>query len=130
MLALEARLVVCSALGIESPCPDKMLASMFSIPLPDEPELGAQPSYTPLQDVLWQKYRIAVPVFSWPARPKRVLRVSVQAYNSRAQIEYLAAALKTALGEEKINREVACPQGIKPGEDAGPRRVEKEMQGC
>lgn len=104
MLALEARLVVCSALGIESPCPDNMLASMFSIPLPDEPELGAQPSYTPLQDVLWKKYRIAVPVFSWPARPKRVLRVSVQVHNSRAQIEYLAAALKTALREERSRR--------------------------
>lgn len=111
ILALEARLVICSALGIESPCPDNMLASMFSFQLPNEPELGAQASYTPLQDVLWQKYRIAVPVSSWPTRPKRVPRVSVQVHNSRAQIdaqiEYLAAALKSALGEEKINKGVA-----------------------
>lgn len=79
-LVLEARLVICSALGIERSCPDNMLASIFSILLPEEPELGAQPSSL-LQDVLWQKYRIAVPVFSWPARPKRVLRVSIQADN-------------------------------------------------
>lgn len=80
-----------------------MLASIFSISLPDEPELGGQPCCTPLQDVLWQKYGIAVPVFSWPARRKGILRVSVQAHNSRAQIEYLAAALKTALSKEEMN---------------------------
>jgi len=38
-----------------------------------------------------------VPVFSWPAPPKRLLRISVQLYNSAAQYQSLANVVKAGV---------------------------------
>jgi isopenicillin-N epimerase len=51
-----------------------------------------------MQDELFRHHAIEVPVVPWPEPPKRVLRISAQLYNSRAQYEYLARALLTRLG--------------------------------
>jgi isopenicillin-N epimerase len=52
----------------------------------------------PLQDDLLARHAIEVPVISWPAFPKRLLRVSAQLYNDRAQYQLLAAALRERFG--------------------------------
>jgi isopenicillin-N epimerase len=98
-LALEARSLLASALGVEPPCPTEMIGSLVSFPLPDgsgEPPRSAL--YTdPLQDLLLHDHRIEVPIVPWPAPPKRLVRVSAQLYNDPGQYEQLGAALRNAL---------------------------------
>jgi isopenicillin-N epimerase len=98
-LALRARTLLASALGVEPPCPDEMIGSLASLPLPDgalEPPASAL--YTdPLQDLLLREHRIEVPVVPWPAPPKRLVRISAQLYNDAGQFERLGRALVEAL---------------------------------
>ena len=99
-LALAARRVLCDALGIPLPCPDELIGSLASVPIPDATD--ATPSKNPLyldalQERLLAESRIEVPVVPWPAPPKRLLRISAQLYNSLPQYERLAGALKRLL---------------------------------
>jgi isopenicillin-N epimerase len=95
-LALAARKVLCAALGIDEPCPEEFIGSLAGIPLP-EAASDALPRLPlneyPLQDALRLKHQIEVPIISWPALPKRILRLSAQLYNSLPQYERLARAL-------------------------------------
>jgi isopenicillin-N epimerase len=97
-LAAEARRILCSALTVPEPCPVAMLGSMAAVPLPDGgPAPLAQPLFLdPLQDELY-RHRIEVPIIPWPAWPRRLVRVSAQAYNARGQYEALALALRELL---------------------------------
>ena len=95
-LALEARDLLCDALGVATPCPDAMLGALAAVPLPDAPR-PAEPARDPLHDALFERFAIEVPVLTWPAPPRRLLRVSCQIYNERAHYERLAAALKTLI---------------------------------
>lgn len=99
-LALAAREVVCAALKIDEPCPEEFIGSLAAVPLPDASP-DAMPRLPlneyPLQDALREKHKIEVPIISWPAAPKRELRLSAQLYNSLPQYERLAAALKEEL---------------------------------
>ncbi|MGI9241202.1 MAG: aminotransferase class V-fold PLP-dependent enzyme [Verrucomicrobiales bacterium] len=101
-LALEAREVLCGALGIEPPCPDEMIGSLVTLPIPDSAADASPPAIPlyvdPLQDVLLEKYQVELPIFPWPKFPQRVLRVSAQAYNSSPQYVRLALALKELFG--------------------------------
>jgi len=99
-LALAARRVLCDALGIPLPCPDELIGSLASVPIPDATD--ATPSKNPLyldalQERLLAESGIEVPVVPWPAPPKRLLRISAQLYNSLPQYERLAGALKRLL---------------------------------
>jgi isopenicillin-N epimerase len=99
-LALAGRKIICDALNIPLPCPDEFIGSMASIPLPDNPpeEPPAAPFFiNPLQNRLLEKHNIEVPIMIWPALPKRLVRISAQLYNSLAQYEVLAEALKKEL---------------------------------
>jgi isopenicillin-N epimerase len=97
-LVLEARRILCEALGVAAPAPASMIGSLASVPLPDGEVRPFNPFYGDiLQDVLFRRHRIEVPVFPWPAPPKRLLRVSAQLYNTRDEYEVLAAALKEEL---------------------------------
>lgn len=97
-LALRARDILVSALGIDKPAPDAMLGSMAAVPLPDGMATAAPSLYgDPLQDTLLEQFRIEVPIVPWPQPPKRVLRVSAQLYNEERQYVYLADTLKTLL---------------------------------
>jgi isopenicillin-N epimerase len=96
-LALAARRVLCSALATPLPCPDELIGSLASVPIPDATDLtpSKNPLYLdPLQDRLLAEFGIEVPVIPWPAPPKRLLRISAQLYNSLPQYERLAEALK------------------------------------
>jgi isopenicillin-N epimerase len=95
-LALAARDLVCEALAIDAPCPDDMIGSLASFPLPDGDGTPSQsPLYAdPLQDVLLDRFAIEVPVIPWPESPARLIRISAQIYNDLGQYERLGQALR------------------------------------
>jgi isopenicillin-N epimerase len=93
-LALEARRILCGALAVPPPCPDDMIGSLASVPLPDgtTTDLGwRRPD--PLQRALFDRWGIEVPIMSWPAPPGRLVRISAALYNRREQYARLAEAL-------------------------------------
>lgn len=99
-LALQARRLLCDALQIEPPCPDSMVGALAAVPLPDgdeRPPSSFLHAGDPLQTALLERHAIEVPVIAWPAAPRRVLRASAQLYNTRADFERLAAALRAEL---------------------------------
>lgn len=97
-LALEARRILCDALDVAPPAPESMIGALAAVPLPDGEVRPASALYgDPLQDVLFREHAIEVPIVPWPAPPKRLVRISAQLYNSRAQYEYLARTLRTRL---------------------------------
>ena len=97
-LVLRARDILCRALKIDPPAPDDMLGSMAAVPIPDgKPGDEASPFGDPLQDELFDGFRIEVPVMPWPSPPKRLLRVSAQLYNSIDEYSKLAEALPRLL---------------------------------
>ncbi|HJT18468.1 MAG TPA: aminotransferase class V-fold PLP-dependent enzyme [Thermoanaerobaculia bacterium] len=94
-LLLRARDLLCETLRVDKPAPDEMLGAMASIPLPDGEPVAVSPlQIDALQDVLFHRFHIEVPVMQWPSPPKRLLRVSAQLYNTIADYEKLASALR------------------------------------
>ena len=96
-LALAGRKILGDALGAPAPCPDELIGSLASVPLPDTPSATpAQPPLflDPLQEELYSQHAIEIPVIPWPAPPRRLLRLSAALYNSRAQYDALAAAVR------------------------------------
>jgi isopenicillin-N epimerase len=64
-LALTAQKILCQTLQINAPCPETCLGSMAAVPLPDNSpeERPAAPHFLdPLQETLWTKHGIEVPV--------------------------------------------------------------------
>jgi isopenicillin-N epimerase len=84
--AIAARALLCDLLNVEPPCPDSMLGSLATIPLPDG-------SYAGLQDALWESFNIEVPIVPYPSEPKRLVRISAQLYNTPDQYQYLGRSL-------------------------------------
>jgi isopenicillin-N epimerase len=96
--AVAARRMLCAALGIDAPCPDDMLGAMASVPLPPFPEVAVEGApFDPIQEALFQRFQIEVPVFPWPSPTARMLRVSTPPYVDLADVERLVDALR-ALG--------------------------------
>lgn len=93
--ALAGRALLCRALGQPAPAPAAMLGSLASVPLPPASAPPGAAGRDALQQALFERHRIEVPVMRW-AGP-RVVRISPQLYNSPAQYEYLAHALTTEL---------------------------------
>jgi isopenicillin-N epimerase len=101
-LALEARRLLCDAAGTAAPCPESMLGSLAAVVLPDGRvrELGWH-ERDPIQGRLFDAWGIEVPVMSWPAPPRRLIRISAQLYNDRAHYVRLAEALSKELAAER-----------------------------
>ncbi len=97
-LALEARRILCDALGVAPPSPDEMIGALAAVPLPDVATIvpGRRADET-LQQALREQFSIEVPVPLWPAPPRRLVRVSAQLYNEPEQYTSLAKALVTLL---------------------------------
>jgi len=94
-LALEGRALACAALEVAPPAPETMIGTLGSVLLPagtpgERPDAFA---VDPLQKELFDQHKIEVPIFTWPAPPQRLVRVSAQVYNERAEYEALASAL-------------------------------------
>jgi isopenicillin-N epimerase len=96
-LALEARRILADRLQLTVPCPDDMIGSMAALVLPGDGTNDAEALHTALQD----RWKIEVPIFAWPAMPQRLVRVSAQIYNQRAEYEKLADALANELARER-----------------------------
>jgi isopenicillin-N epimerase len=102
-LALAARELLATSLGVTPPCPPELIGSTAVLPLPPAPAQATPPPalfQTPLQARLLEEFQIEVPIIHWPAFPHRLLRVSAQLYNSLPQYERLAAALRQLLSRE------------------------------
>ncbi len=96
--ALAGRRVVLERLGMDAPCPESMLGSMAAIPLPnDATEDGTIMRGGRLQTALYDQFRVEAPVMSWPASPRRLVRLSAQLYNRPEEYEALAKGLATLL---------------------------------
>ena len=92
-LAVEGRRLLCETLDTPPPSPDGMIGSLASLRLPDG---GGEPRWRrvdPVQRQLFEAWGIEVPVMSWPAAPRRLIRISAQLYNRREHYERLAQAL-------------------------------------
>jgi isopenicillin-N epimerase len=110
---LEARRILCGALGIERPneiAPESMIAALASVPIPGAPGGALRPSprgyHDALQDALIERHGVQAPVIPWPMTAMcapgkqggtRVTRVAMQAYNSLEQVEYLGRCLREEL---------------------------------
>ena len=104
-LALEARRLVCRAAGTPPPCPDDMVGSLATIVLPDGPTRDiAWRRPDPIQRRLFDGWGIEVPVMSWPAAPRRLVRISAQLYNRIDHYATLADALGKELADERAAR--------------------------
>ncbi len=98
-LAIAARKRLGEALDLELPCPEDMLGTMAALTLPaGSGAPTADPvGIDPLTHELFARANIEVPVFPWPQRPSRVLRICAQLYNRQSQYEVLVRALADAL---------------------------------
>ncbi|MBK4730079.1 aminotransferase class V-fold PLP-dependent enzyme [Oxynema sp. CENA135] len=93
-LVLEARQMVVEALDVALPCPDELIASMASIPLPEGVRADRASS---LERQLRDRYQIQTKIMPAIDRPGCVLRLSAQLYNSIEQYRKLAQALRELL---------------------------------
>ncbi len=95
-LILAGRKLVADACGTLLLCPDNMIGAMADILVgpASVPKSGFN-HITELQETLFSKYRIELPVFLFPwNEPNAYIRISAQAYNHISQYEYLAEALR------------------------------------
>lgn len=94
-LVREVRERIGRLTGLLPICPDDGLwyGQMHTLPLPPCDTAG-------LQRELRERHRIEIPVFAWRNRP--FLRISVQAYNSRQDLETLLQALAELLKERRV----------------------------
>lgn len=95
-LALKARRLLCHQLGVEPPCPESLLGAMATLPLP--PQFQNRPRSSkidPEQSLLYDRFGIEVPFIRIGRPERRYFRISAQVYNSLADFEYLAQALKS-----------------------------------
>ena len=94
-LALQARDILCAALGLDPPAPNAMIGSMASIPLP-EAEPGSPAARLDSEALCeWFRER-GIRTWLYPY-PVPLLRVSAQLYNDRSQYQQLATLLAEAL---------------------------------
>ncbi|HWW21414.1 MAG TPA: aminotransferase class V-fold PLP-dependent enzyme [Steroidobacteraceae bacterium] len=94
-LALRARTILLQALNIEAPCPEEMIGSMASIPLPT-PSDGSPAARLDFDGLHgWFRER-GVETWLYP-QPMLLVRLSAQLYNSVPQYERLATLLREAV---------------------------------
>lgn len=109
-LIMRGRRVLCATLGIEAPTPEALVGTMATLPLPDPaPHLMDRPTAydDALQDALYERHRIVVPIWRWGPQNRRVVRISAFPYNRVDQYEMLALALREELAREQTVRATA-----------------------
>lgn len=94
-LALEARQILTTKLGIAPPAPESMIGTLVAVPLP--PRADAAEGRDPLYEALTAR-GFRVPVMPWPTPRSRMLRISAQRYNDRSEYEALADAVISLRG--------------------------------
>jgi isopenicillin-N epimerase len=98
-VVLAGRDMLASALAVAAPAPDAMIGAMATLPLPGPvAEDASLLHFDPLQNALFSRHRIEVPVFCWGTPRRRWLRIAAQAYNFPEQYERLAQAIVSEMG--------------------------------
>ncbi|MBC8001653.1 MAG: aminotransferase class V-fold PLP-dependent enzyme, partial [Opitutaceae bacterium] len=93
-LVVAARRLLCERLDVAPPCPESMLGSMATIPLPGRfQDRKWQGKITAEQLRLYDEFGIEVPFSMIGNPPVRHFRISAQVYNSIGDYRYLADAL-------------------------------------
>ena len=94
-LVREARTRAAELTGLEPVCPDdgRWLAQMVTMPMPP-----CHPAR--LKQALLERHAIEIPVIRW--RDRTFVRLSVQAYNTDADVEALLAALATLRDDRDV----------------------------
>ena len=94
-LVVKARRLLCERFEVEPPCPEELLGSLATIPLPARfQKRKASGKIDREQLALYDRFGIEVPLSRFGKPEQRWLRISAQIYNSPADYEYLALALK------------------------------------
>ncbi|MEH2394483.1 MAG: aminotransferase class V-fold PLP-dependent enzyme [Nostoc sp.] len=93
-LVLQGRQLLCEALEVQPPCPEEMIGSMAVVPLPTMLE---NRDFMSIHDELFDKFGIQVQMIPWQEKPRLLVRISAQIYNTPEQYEYLAKVLKELL---------------------------------
>jgi isopenicillin-N epimerase len=94
-LVVEARRRLVELLEVPAPCPESMLGSLATLPLPTR--FGGRPRTGKVDDEqarLFDDYRIEVPLIRMGSPVTRWLRVAAHIYNSGAEFEYLGQVLR------------------------------------
>ena len=86
VLAVEVEARICKLTGLPSLyATDDWFVQMVSAMLPVETDIAA------LKEFLYEKHRIEVPLIEWNG--KKLIRISIQGYNSREDVDTLMTAL-------------------------------------
>jgi isopenicillin-N epimerase len=101
-LCLLGREIIADAIGTSPRCPETMLGSLASIPLPASPHYPPSETHSaldpdPIHRELLDRHGIEVPVFCPGPKSGRMIRISAQLYNQRSDYEKLARALVALL---------------------------------
>jgi isopenicillin-N epimerase len=105
-LVLEGGEILARVLGRARACPEEMVGSLLSLPVPPsdrypDPDTADSKAGAlgtdPLHDALFRDHGVEVPILRCPAHPGRLVRISAQLYNRPADYERLAAALAALL---------------------------------
>ena len=98
-LCREARRRVGEAIGVAPPCPEGMLGSIASLPLP-APAAGSPAATLGHEQLMdWTRERgVESWFFPWPSAGGKVVRVSAQLYNDADQYGRLGQLLAEAFG--------------------------------
>jgi isopenicillin-N epimerase len=88
-LAVETRRRLSDLTGLQALCGEEGFYQMFSARLPEGTDLAR------LKARLYDEYRIEAPVVLWNGQ--KLIRISIQAYNSRSDANALVEALRSLL---------------------------------
>ena len=94
-LARDARRLLCERLAVEAPCPESMLGSMATVPLPQRLQGSSGSGKIDAEQLrLYDAFGIEVPFNRIGQPARRYFRISAQIYNSLPEYSYLAEALE------------------------------------
>jgi isopenicillin-N epimerase len=88
---LAAREMLSQTLGLTVPCPDSMVGSMATLPLPAA--LLSHLSHGELNRQLWEQFQVEVPIMPFPDASGYLIRISAQIYNQPEEFDRLRVAL-------------------------------------
>jgi isopenicillin-N epimerase len=93
---VSARRRLCEVLEVEAPCPESLLGSLATLPLPArfQPRSGKVGKVDEEQAWLFDRFGIEVPLVRLGEPATRWFRIAAQIYNSAAEFEFLGQALR------------------------------------
>lgn len=93
-LAIAARALLSKRLEVEVPCPEAMLGSLATLPLPGRFQNRPKRAKIDREQLrLYDEFRIEVPWMRFGEPPVRCLRISAQLYNTLKDYQGLAEAI-------------------------------------